>query len=79
MLFNEEGNWYPIVVFEEFWLLREKYIPMNDTVGELPLYLRIKSSNFWWMQLQQQVGGPGGVVILYILNYPLNGRWLAGA
>ncbi len=50
-MFNEEGNYFPIVYFEEFWMLRDKLVPMNDTVAEVSLVLRIKSLSFWWMQV----------------------------
>lgn len=35
------GNYYPTVFFNEFWLLRDKLIPLNDTVTELPLNLEL--------------------------------------
>jgi hypothetical protein len=55
LMLNAEGQQYPIVYFEEFWLLRDKLIPMNDTVTEVPLHLTIKSQKLWWMQIQQQM------------------------
>jgi len=30
-------NYYPTVFFNEFWLLRDKLILINETVSELPL------------------------------------------
>ncbi|KAI3776263.1 hypothetical protein L1987_46037 [Smallanthus sonchifolius] len=35
------GNYYPTVYFNEFWLLRDKLIAINDTVTELPLHLEV--------------------------------------
>ncbi|XP_042413416.1 cleft lip and palate transmembrane protein 1 homolog isoform X1 [Zingiber officinale] len=35
------GNYYPTIFFNEFWLLRDKLIPLNDTVIELPLNLEV--------------------------------------
>lgn len=35
--------------------MKDKLIPMNKTVEEVPLYITIKSQSFWWMQIQQQV------------------------
>lgn len=58
---NEDGQQYPIFYFDEFWLLRDKLVPMNDTLEEVPLHLSVKTQKFWWMQIQQQVGaGQGG-------------------
>ncbi|PKU70824.1 cleft lip and palate transmembrane protein 1 homolog [Dendrobium catenatum] len=47
-------NYYPIIYFNEFWLLREKLIPLNDTVKELPLHLEVGpiSSTKWQFFLQ---------------------------
>ncbi|KAJ7957133.1 cleft lip and palate transmembrane protein 1-like [Quillaja saponaria] len=48
------GNYYPIVFFNEFWLLRNKLIPINETVTELPLNLEVGpiSSTKWQLFLQ---------------------------
>lgn len=55
LMLNAEGQQYPIVYFEDFWLLRDKLISLNETVTEVPLHMTIKSQKFWWMQIQQQV------------------------
>eukprot|EP00878_Enallax_costatus_P014291 GHUV01014949.1.p1 GENE.GHUV01014949.1~~GHUV01014949.1.p1 ORF type:complete len:567 (+),score=104.50 GHUV01014949.1:232-1932(+) len=52
---NADGQYYPIVYFDEFWLLRDKLLPMNSTVEEVPLHVTIKTQSFWWMQIQQQM------------------------
>jgi hypothetical protein len=56
LLLNAEGQQYPIVYFDEFWLLRDKLLPMNDTLDSVPLHVTVTTKKFWWMQLQQQVG-----------------------
>lgn len=50
----KSGNYYPIVFFNEFWLLREKLIPINETVGDLPLNLEVGpiSMTKWQLFLQ---------------------------
>lgn len=53
----EAEHYLPMVSFDEFWLLRDKLLPLNDSVTEVPLHLVIKSGSIWWMQLQQQVRG----------------------
>ncbi|KAI3450959.1 hypothetical protein Pfo_007624 [Paulownia fortunei] len=48
------GNYYPIIFFNEFWLLRDKLIPINETVNELPLNLEVGpiSMTKWQLFLQ---------------------------
>jgi len=58
----EAEHYLPIIYFDEFWLLKDKLIAMNETVTEVPLHLVIKSASIWWMQLQQQVGALAGVL-----------------
>ncbi|GBF90245.1 hypothetical protein Rsub_03378 [Raphidocelis subcapitata] len=48
-------RYLPIAYFDEFWLLRDRLLPVNDTVTELPLHLVLKTASIWWMQLQQQM------------------------
>ncbi|KZV32526.1 hypothetical protein F511_36731 [Dorcoceras hygrometricum] len=48
------GNYYPTIYFNEFWLLRDKLIPINETVHELPLNLEVGpiSMTKWQLFLQ---------------------------
>lgn len=48
------GNYYPTIFFNEFWLLRDKLIPINETVNELPLNLDVGplSMTKWQLFLQ---------------------------
>lgn len=49
------GNYYyPTIFFNEFWLLRDKLIPLNDTVTALPLNLELGpiSMTKWQLFLQ---------------------------
>ncbi|RCV33756.1 hypothetical protein SEVIR_7G115500v4 [Setaria viridis] len=48
------GNYYPTVFFNEFWLLRDKLIALNETVEELPLNLEVgpMSMTKWQLFLQ---------------------------
>lgn len=59
MMFSDEGDYYPLVHFDEFWLLRDKLVMINETVSNLTLHLELKPISFWWWQLQLQVGAPG--------------------
>ena len=49
------GNYYPTIYFNEFWLLRDKMIPINETVSEVPLNLEISPISMMKWQLFQQV------------------------
>ncbi|XP_010930546.1 uncharacterized protein [Elaeis guineensis] len=48
------GNYYPTIFFNEFWLLRDKLIPLNDTAKELPVNLELGpiSMTKWQLFLQ---------------------------
>ncbi|VFQ73714.1 unnamed protein product [Cuscuta campestris] len=48
------GYYYPTVFFNEFWLLRDKFIPINDTITKLPLHLELSpiSMTKWQLFLQ---------------------------
>lgn len=47
-------NYYPTVFFNEFWLLRDKLIALNETVTEVPLHLELGpiSMTKWQLFLQ---------------------------
>ncbi|KAL2347127.1 hypothetical protein Fmac_001127 [Flemingia macrophylla] len=49
------GNYYPIVFFNEFWLLRDKLIPLNETVTELSLNLEVGPISMTKWQLFMQI------------------------
>lgn len=48
------GNYFPTIFFNEFWLLRDKLIQVNETVTELPLHLEVgpMSMTKWQLFLQ---------------------------
>ncbi|XP_028770920.1 cleft lip and palate transmembrane protein 1 homolog [Neltuma alba] len=48
-------DYYPIVFFNEFWLLRDKLMPVNETVTELPLHLEVGPISMTKWQLFLQV------------------------
>lgn len=49
------GNYYPTVFFNEFWLLRDKLIAINDTVKELDLHLEVAPISMTKWQLFMQI------------------------
>ncbi|KAL5714677.1 hypothetical protein ACHQM5_016606 [Ranunculus cassubicifolius] len=48
------GNYYPTVYFNEFWLLRSKYLQLNESLTEVPLHLEVGpiSMTKWQFYLQ---------------------------
>ena len=54
---HEDMTYYPIVWFNEFWLLRDKLLPLNETVTEVPLQLSVHSLAMWkftiYLQMEQ--------------------------
>ncbi|KAL9257609.1 putative lipid scramblase CLPTM1 [Drosera capensis] len=49
------GNYYPTISFNEFWLLKDKLIQINDTVTELPLHLEVAPISMTKWQIFQQI------------------------
>ena len=48
-------NYFPIVFFNEFWLLRDKLIPLNETVEEVTLHLDVYRLAMWKFTLYNQM------------------------
>ena len=56
MTFDERtGDYYPTVYFNEFWLLREKFIALNETVKEITVNLELGPISLTRWQLYHQV------------------------
>ncbi|GBG87073.1 hypothetical protein CBR_g44530 [Chara braunii] len=49
------GNYFPTLFFNDFWILRDKLIPVNETVDTLTLSLEIASIARWKWALLVQV------------------------
>lgn len=57
MKFDENGiNYYPILFVDEFWTLKENYIPLNETVENLNLSLSYSPMSLikWQMMMQME-------------------------
>ena len=50
-----KGNYYPTILFNEFWLLRDKLIAINESVTELPLNLEVGPISMMKWQLFLQI------------------------
>lgn len=48
-------EYYPTLFFNEFWLLRDYLIPMNETVTEVPLFFTLSSMSLWKFSLMSQM------------------------
>ena len=58
LLVNEDGlNYFPIIHFNDFWLLRDKHVAVNDTLSNITIHLELGTLSTWWWQLQMQVKG----------------------
>lgn len=49
------ANYFPTIFFNEFWLLRDKLISLNETVAELPLNLELGPISLTKWQLFLQI------------------------
>jgi len=45
----------PVVWFNEFWLLRDKLVPLNGSVAEVPLQLSVYPLALWKFTIYQQM------------------------
>ncbi|RWR90288.1 cleft lip and palate transmembrane protein 1 [Cinnamomum micranthum f. kanehirae] len=52
---TSENYYYPTIFFNEFWLLRDKLIPLNNTVTALSLNLELGPISMTKWQLFQQI------------------------
>lgn len=48
-------EYYPTIFFNEFWLLKDYLIPMNETVTEVPLFFTLTSMTQWKFSLFSQM------------------------
>lgn len=61
MQFDEEGNYYPLVYFNVFWLLHDKLVPMNESVSNVTLHLDYGHISLTWWVPHNSSWGRGGV------------------
>jgi hypothetical protein len=47
-------GYYPIFFINDFWMLQDHLIQLNDTVKQVPVYLEVKSIPMWKFQLYNQ-------------------------
>lgn len=48
MQFAPDSNYYPIIYFNDFWLLRDKLVPVNETLTSTTLHLDTGHLAFFW-------------------------------
>ncbi|KAK9791843.1 hypothetical protein WJX73_009711 [Symbiochloris irregularis] len=48
-------NYFPVVYFNEFWLLRDKLVALNETVEEIELHLDVYRLAMWKFTLYNQM------------------------
>lgn len=55
MRFDEEGNYYPTLYINEFFVMREHLYPINETTPSLPLRMEYATLSLWKWQLMIQM------------------------
>ena len=56
MLFDEETMTYqPTVFFNDFWVLQNYLVPVNETVQELPIQLNLNCIGNWKFMMYVQM------------------------
>lgn len=53
--FHESGDYYPIIYYNQFWMLTKHYIEINETVSTLPLKMSYSHISFWKWHMQNQL------------------------
>ncbi|EFJ43770.1 hypothetical protein VOLCADRAFT_106719 [Volvox carteri f. nagariensis] len=60
---NAAGNYVPIVFFNDFWLLRDKLVPVNETLDNVTLHLELSYVSMTWWQLLLQMDQSFGMQV----------------
>ncbi|GIL55662.1 hypothetical protein Vafri_11205 [Volvox africanus] len=60
---NSDGDYEPIVYFNDFWLLRDKLVPVNETLDSVTLHLELSYVTMTWWQLLQQMDQSFGMQV----------------
>jgi len=55
MQFNSDGNYFPVIFFNNFWLLKEHYLQINNSLSHLPLHLTYEPLSLMKWQLMVQM------------------------
>ena len=55
MVDEETHSYYPPVFFNEFWLLKEQLVPLNESVASLDLQLSLHNLASWKFMLYNQM------------------------
>lgn len=48
MQFGEDDNYYPLIYFNDFWLLRDKLVLVNETLPSITLHFDFGFISFFW-------------------------------
>ena len=57
MQYSDDGSYFPVIHFNDFWLLRDKMILMNETVTNVTVNLELGTVSMWWWQMMIQARG----------------------
>lgn len=59
-------EYYPTIFFNDFWLLKDYLIPMNETVTEVPLSFTLSTMTLWKFTLFSQMDQAFGKQVCYL-------------
>ncbi|GLC36151.1 hypothetical protein PLESTB_001375000 [Pleodorina starrii] len=60
---NPAGHYVPVVFYNDFWLLKDKYIPVNETLDNVTLHLELSYVSMTWWQLLMQMDQSFGMQV----------------
>lgn len=87
MKLDTNGNYLPVVYFDEFWQMKENFILINESISSLNITMTYSPISMWKWQLQSQMDqslsmqdslsgvegeGDNFKVIFYFIIYLLN-------
>ena len=52
---KEAMEYYPSIYFNDFWILQDHLIPMNDTVSEVSMHISLSTLGSWKWQIYAQM------------------------
>ena len=59
-------EYYPTIFFNDFWLLKDYLIPMNESVTEVPLSFTLSSMTLWKFTLFSQMDQAFGKQVWFL-------------
>jgi hypothetical protein len=48
MQFGEDSSYYPLIYFNDFWLLKDKLVPVNESLTSATIHFDLGHISFMW-------------------------------